>query len=127
MLSSINTAQGTSTAWSSVTFRYAYNLVFQHALTFCNQFDGERDLKTPSDFSSNKADEGGDDDDDDVDDNDAGRAGKKDRPSHSTGSIAKTGLSHSNGSGHGNVPIRPAQPNPQDLARSIDVCIHSTT
>lgn len=85
------------------------------------QFEGERDLKTPSDFSSTKADEGADDDED-AEDDDGGRAGKKDKPTQSS-SMSRTAPSHSHGSGHGNVPIRPAQPtnSAQDLSRSIDM------
>ena len=71
------------------------------------QFDGERDLKTPSDFSNTKADEANDDDDEVEDDDGASRSPVK-KPTHPVTAGARTGPSSST---HGNIPIRPAQSN----------------
>lgn len=80
----------------------------------CHQFDGEKDTRTPIDFSSNKADDPADDDDD-PDDDDPTRPAKR-RDNQKQGKVKMEGSS-----GSGSVPIRPVPTSNSDMAMSIDV------
>lgn len=87
-------------------------------------FDGERDLKTPADFSNNKHDDAADDDED-AEEDDASKV-KKEKPASQ--STVKPSTSHTSGGAHGNVPIRPAQSVPQDASRaSLDMNFRAST
>ncbi|KAI0940699.1 hypothetical protein AcV7_003009 [Taiwanofungus camphoratus] len=78
------------------------------------RFDGEKDTRTPIDFSSNKADDPADDDDDDGDD-DPTRPTKR-RDNQKQGKVKMEGSS-----GSGSVPIRPVPTSNSDMAMSIDL------
>ncbi|KAI0923685.1 hypothetical protein AcV5_009162 [Taiwanofungus camphoratus] len=78
------------------------------------RFDGEKDTRTPIDFSSNKADDPADDDDD-PDDDDPTRPTKR-RDNQKQGKVKMEGSS-----GSGSVPIRPVPTSNSDMAMSIDL------
>jgi len=88
------------------------------------RFDGEKDTRTPHDFSNSKPEEAADDDDD-VDDDDPAH-----RPPKARGN-APPGKSHpkvkSESSANGSIPIRPVPPSSNtDLSMTIDLDYRSS-
>ena len=134
MSSFISTAQQTSRAWYSAISGYvlrrllstplpfapprpprrtvAWHHVDNHA--FFPQFDGEKDTRTPVDFSNTKNEEPPEEDDEGDDDDGTGAGRQK---KDSKGQLKPKDSSHTNGHSHtngsanvGGVPIRPAHP-----------------
>ncbi|THG96560.1 hypothetical protein EW026_g5292 [Hermanssonia centrifuga] len=80
------------------------------------RFDGEKDTRTPADFSNNKTEEVADDDDEEGEDDPTGARQKKDNK-HNLLKPKTEGNGHSHMNGHaGGIPIRPAHPNGNDLS-----------